>query len=766
MEMGVPQIGRKPTGPVPVRPRPRAFAACLLLVCSAAFPAAPRVWAQQGTARPGDDPAAPTGSAQIQQEKPGPQRIPRQTRPDTGTIEGIIRQASADNAARPLAGALVTVRNLANGEIHAASADGGGVFRLLQLPAGDYELKVEAAGFEPLGRPKVPVAAGELVIIEVSLVSAAATVPTSRVPERPELGPPLPAPLPAITATYREWRRRPDWDPNYEYYPLPEVLVPDSQIYSTLPDRWHPEMPPFRRYAVKGEFPYVTGHLYNSFNRNRLKGDYPIWPEVFGPQTFFDLTATSSTFMDGRYVPSPSGLSTAQPGSSEFFGKGGQYFLDQTFRISMNLFHGDAGFRQPDWRIQFTPEASLNYLSVQELGIVGPSPLNGTTRFDTHVGLQEGFFEAKLADLSPNYDFISMRAGIQQFSSDFRGFLYVDSQPGLRIFGIADNNKWQFNAAYFYLLEKNTNSGLNTFDPRDQQVIIGNFYRSDFLVKGYTMELVGAWNKDDGGLHYNDNGVLVRPAPVGTVIGIGSNPGAFTHGIRVGYFGWLGSGHLGKINITHAFYEAAGEDSLNPIAGRKVTVNAQFAAVELSLDRDWIRYRISGLYSSGDKNPRSGRATGFDSIVDAPDFAGGIFSFWNREGIRLTGSGLALTPDESLLANLRSDKVEGQANFVNPGLYLVNAGTDIDLTPKARLFLNLNYLRFDRTEPLQEILFQRNIRHDIGMDYSVGVRYRPPLSENIVLTFGASGLSPMDGFRDIYTGRQLWSVFTKLDFVF
>ena len=95
-----------------------------------------------------------------------------------------------------------------------------------------------------------------------------------------------------------------------------------------------------------------------------------------------------------------------------------------------------------------------------------------------------------------------------------------------------------------------------------------------------------------------------------------------------------------------------------------------------------------------------------------------------------------------------------------------NAGADFDISPKTRFFLNLNYLRFDRTEPLELILFEHNIRHDIGLDYGLGVRYRPPLSENIVITFGAAGLSPGQGFRDIYTGKQLWSVFTKVDFVF
>ena len=71
-------------------------------------------------------------------------------------------------------------------------------------------------------------------------------------------------------------------------------------------------------------------------------------------------------------------------------------------------------------------------------------------------------------------------------------------------------------------------------------------------------------------------------------------------------------------------------------------INAQMAAVELSLDRDWIRYRTSVFYASGDKNPRGGTARGFDAIFDNSNFAGGFFSFWNREGIRLTGTGVGL----------------------------------------------------------------------------------------------------------------------------
>jgi hypothetical protein len=64
-----------------------------------------------------------------------------------------------------------------------------------------------------------------------------------------------------------------------------------------------------------------------------------------------------------------------------------------------------------------------------------------------------------------------------------------------------------------------------------------------------------------------------------------------------------------------------------------------------------------------------------------------------------------------------------------------------------------------RTEPLEFVLFQAPIHHTVGSDLGAGVQYRPPLSENLVLSGGASMLQPGQGFRDIYTGRTQFSVF-------
>ena len=121
----------------------------------------------------------------------------------------------------------------------------------------------------------------------------------------------------------------------------------------------------------------------------------------------------------------------------------------------------------------------------------------------------------------------------------------------------------------------------------------------------------------------------------------------------------------------------------------------------------------------------------------------------------------------SLLPDLRSSKEEGQPNFVNPGLHLFNGGIDMELTSKLKASLNVNYLRFDRTETLELLLFQNPIHKEIGWDLSAGIRYRPFLNNNVILLAGIATFLPGQGFKDIYeSGRTLYTGFTNLTLTF
>lgn len=519
--------------------------------------------------------------------------------------------------------------------------------------------------------------------------------------------------------------------------------------FSPVTDRWRLRFPLWQRYPADqdGEYPFVPNRGFDPYDQSALKGDLP----VIGDNIFMILTAVSETPFEYRKVPTPSGVSTEREGSEEFFGKGEQYALLPSAIFSFEMFRGSTAFKPRDWAFRVTPQFNLNYVSTEERNVLNITPEEGRTRRRDHLALQEAFGEVKLFDVGPNYDFVSVRAGIQPFSSDFRGFLFRDTNLGVRVFGNWGRNRNQWNVAYFDQLEKETNSELNLLERRSQQVYIANYYRQDFLTQGYNISPSFQANIDRGEeFFFDENGFLVRPSPIGLI-----KP----HAVKAYYVGFAGDGHLGRLNITHQFYQAFGEDEFNGISGQPVDINAQFAAVELSFDKDWYRPRASVVFASGDDDPDDDDAKGFDAIVDNPNIAGGPFSFWNRQGIRLAQTGLGLVGRSSVLTSLRSSKSEGQANFVNPGVLLVNAGFDAELTPKMRTTLNVNLLRFHRTETLQRLLFQGDIDKMIGLDYSVGIQYRPALNDNVLITGGVSVFQPGKGFKQILTDSVLYTPF-------
>ncbi|HMD82945.1 MAG TPA: hypothetical protein VKE92_16620, partial [Anaerolineales bacterium] len=129
-------------------------------------------------------------------------------------------------------------------------------------------------------------------------------------------------------------------------------------------------------------------------------------------------------------------------------------------------------------------------------------------------------------------------------------------------------------------------------------------------------------------------------------------------------------------------------------------------------------------------------------------------------------TGVFLVNRFSLLNDLRSSKIQGQAEFVNPGIMVANAGLDAEITPKLKAVANFNYLWFAATEPLQYVLHQPKVRSTIGADYSVGFIYRPLLNQNIVLTGGFAYFTPGGGFKDIQVADNLYSAFFSATLTF
>ncbi len=647
-----------------------------------------------------------------------------------GTLKGTIRVASG----APVSGVSIVVTNQVSGKWKRTRSNSDGSYSF-QLAPGAYRLKVLAPHLAAFKKDKdygefanpqgealenVIVAPGKDTLVDIPLDQVELKqLPTEVKRDRPlgHAGTETVDSAAATTADRRETR-----------------------------DRWRVGFPEYDRYGDRSargrDIPFKRGRWFDPYNQSVLKGDYP----VRGNKIFMILSAVSTSTVEQRRAPTPSDVSTDVPSSAEFFGQPEQLAINETVQFSFELFHGDTTFKPRDWAIKISPTFSIpNYLNARENGVVNIDVRRGTNRTDTHISLEEAFGEVKLFDVNSNYDFVSARAGIQPFVSDFRGFIFSDNNLGLRLFGSADNNRIQFNAAWFSMLEKDTNSGLNRFDTRHQNVYVANVFRQDFVRKGYTIQGSLHYNDDRRSVEYDRNGFLVRPALIGDV-----RP----HALKVGYLGVSGDGHLGRLNLSHSYYFAFGRDDRNPIAGREVRIKSNMAALETSVDFDYLRFRGSFFLAQGDSNPTDRKATGFDAIFDDPNFVGGQFSYWNRNGIRLTQTGVGLVQPNSVLPSLRSSKTQGQANFVNPGIFIYNAGVDVELTQRIKAVFNANYLRFHRTESLEYVLFQDHIRHDIGFDYSLGVAYRPFLINNVTMTFGASTLQTGRGFRDIFTDRS------------
>ena len=266
-------------------------------------------------------------------------------------------------------------------------------------------------------------------------------------------------------------------------------------------------MPDWDRYGIRGDYPYVSGHWWDPYNRNKLKGDYPI----LGNRTFFVFTGVSDSLLEGRNLPVPAASAPSARSASGSSVAAASIVPVTSLRASFDRVPRRHGV-QADRLAR--PRAPADQRQLREP--VGVQPPSTRTSAQEHAPrssrrLQEAFAEKKLFDIGSNYDFLSVRAGIQEFSTDFRGFMAVLEAPGIRVFGTLKSSRIEYNVAVFDLLEKDTNSGFNELHRRHQQIYVANVYIQDFLTQGYTQSFSFHYNDDRGKLHYDRNGFLVTP---------------------------------------------------------------------------------------------------------------------------------------------------------------------------------------------------------------------------------------------------------------
>ncbi|WP_298171778.1 hypothetical protein [Novosphingobium sp.] len=526
-------------------------------------------------------------------------------------------------------------------------------------------------------------------------------------------------------------------------------------------------------YTLFPRLAHVCHSGLDPFHHNTLKGDRPLAAGkkpgfLKGDDWYFIANAVSDTVVEPRSFPIPVGnQTTTDPDFNDTFGRSHSLVLSQTFIAGFSLLKGETAFKPPVVEYRVAIAGNINHVQVPERRVLYVEPSKGTKRTDGFIGLQEAFIDYHLGRFdSSRFDFVSLRMGIQPFQADFRGFLFNDNQLGVRMFGNRDNNRMQFNLAWFWRIEKETNSGLNNIAApmRKDWILTGNIYRQDFPFVGLTSQISATYNINrETRITTDANGFPVRPALIGDL-----RPRRY----HVLYLGYGVDGHVGRLNLTGQFYCAFGKDRNNVLTSEPARISAFFGAAELSYDRNWARLRVSALYASGDSDPYDNVEKGFDAIFENPQFAGADTSYWIRQTIPFAGGGrvIGINGRNGILNSLRSSKEQGQSNFLNPGTALAGVGGDFDLTPNFRLTANANHLWFANTAVLQELRNEGSIPRSIGWDLSLATTWRPMAAQNVVFRLSGAVLEAGKGFRDLFDqrghGTQFYSVLGNLTLAF
>ncbi len=433
---------------------------------------------------------------------------------------------------------------------------------------------------------------------------------------------------------------------------------------------------------------YVYGRWHDPYNQNVLKGDYPLW-QHHGKDVFLVFTGVSDTLLEAKRVPVAGGADE-------------QLKFQHNLVMTFDLFQGDNTLHPSEWLVRITPV--YNY--VAQTDKEGADDLT----------IQEGFIDLQLAIVSEYYDAINIRVGRQGFISDFRGFLFADVNDAVRLFGNYEANRTQWNAFVFDQVKKDGTSNLNTFEDREQIVAGVNIIRQDFIFQGFNVLAAAVYDHDDA-----------------------------KEGLEAVYLEVAGDGHIGRFLVTAAFIQAFGSDELNPISKRKENINGQFAALELQYQIDWFFPKVSVLFASGDSNPEDGDANGFDGIFDNPNFAGAAFSYLQRNAINV--GGVQLSNTFSFFPNLRT-KANDPANFVNPGLFLVNTGFNANMTTRLFATFNANYYRIIDPAAI-ELKSGKDVGRELGFETNLGIVYKPLIIDNLVIQVGASAFWPGSTIKDL-----------------
>jgi Carboxypeptidase regulatory-like domain len=183
------------------------------------------------------------------------QRIPGQ--PPRQVLSALLGTA-IDQDGLPVIGLPVRATNRSANKSFTAITNSEGVFRLRDLPPGEYEVTGTREGFALSAPVIITLAPGKIQQARLTFLNTGPSLTT----------PPGPSGIPGLNTTLTPEAATSGYPglrtPQVETVPpviTAEILPLDAAIFSPKPYRWTVQMPEWNRYQKPGEFPYAHSHL-------------------------------------------------------------------------------------------------------------------------------------------------------------------------------------------------------------------------------------------------------------------------------------------------------------------------------------------------------------------------------------------------------------------------------------------------------------------------------------------------------------------------
>ena len=267
---------------------------------------------------------------------------PLRTKADN--LYGSIRGTVTDQAAGSLPDASVTATNVATGVTYHVATSKDGTYNFLQLPVGDYTLKVEKSGFRTYIATKIHLDTNQVssmdvkmalgaVTSEITVQANAAHVETSSIQLTSTISSDMITELPLIGRNWVTLQQT-----------LPGVVSPDTRFGSN--------------YSTNGSQAQQNSYLINGNDNNDLPLNSP--QTLPNPDAIAEVTMVTNT-INPEYGRNSGAIMNAitKSGSNQFHGDGFEFYRDSFLQtrnffqttpppIHQNLFGGTIG--GPIWK--------------------------------------------------------------------------------------------------------------------------------------------------------------------------------------------------------------------------------------------------------------------------------------------------------------------------------------------------------------------------------------------------------------------------------